>query len=258
MPRLLLICIVLLLIGCDDTTPIDLPDGRMYYPLSVGSVLEYQSDSIVFDDAQGGNSMDTLRGFIQERYVSKFETSPGDTTYVVERYFRRTDTLPWELTDVYSQAIEQDLAMREENNLIQSKLRFPIRDNSKWDPTAFIDPFTEVLVGTELIEMFTNWQGATVSLAEPAEIGPFSFDDVAHVQLADDDNEIERRFVHEVYAADVGLVLKIDTILDSRCKRLGDLLPCLEDNGDGELVSQPWSVKAEKGYILRQEITAIR
>ena len=173
-----------------------------------------------------------------------------------EQSFRPSENDPWVVLRVLATRMSGYQAIRKEGNLDHTKMRFPLRANTNWDPTQFFDPTIQVPVGTELIEQYSNWNGTVLSIDQPESIGPFSFPEVLTVQQADDDNEIERRFSHEKYAKDVGLVLRIDTILDSRCKRLGDLLPCL-DEVDGALVSQPWEMKAEKGYILHKEIVRI-
>ncbi len=249
---------LILLMSCKETTVNPLEDGRDYYPLEVGRFLEYRLDSIIFDDSQGGNIQDTLSGFIRELITGKFEGLTGDTVFLVERSFRRSETDPWVVTNIYTESGSSSFAFRQEGNLTQVKMKFPLRDNTRWNPTTFIDPTIEVQVGTELIEMFTNWSGLVIALDSSETIGAFSFEKVLTCQQADDDNDIERRFVMEKYAKGIGLVLRVDSILDSRCKRLGELLPCLEDDGNGNLVPQPWTVKAEKGYILRQEITKFK
>jgi hypothetical protein len=243
------------LASCTESNVVPLEDGRDYYPLEVGRFLEYRLDSIIFDDSQGGNIQDTLSGFIREVITGKFEGLTGDTSYIIERSFRRDETDSWVVTNNFTESTDNSSAFRQEGNLTQVKMRFPLRDNTRWDPTTFIDPSTEVQVGTELIEMFTNWEGLVIALDSSENVGAFNFEKVLTSQQADDDNDIERRFVMEKYAAGIGLVLRVDSILDSRCKRLGELLPCLESDGNGNLVPQPWSKKAEKGYILRQEIT---
>lgn len=241
--------------GCTETEVVVVPDGRDYFPLEVGQLLEYRIDSIIFDDIQGGNVQDTFSGFIRERITAKFEGLTGDTAYIIERSFKRMEMDPWVVTNIYSESTDDSYAFRQEGNLSLVKMQFPLRDITRWDPTAFIDPTIEVEVGTELIEMYSNWEGLVLNLNTPETIGFFSFEKVLTCQQADDDNDIERRFVMEKYAEGIGLVLRVDSILDSRCKRLGDLLPCLESDGNGNLVPQPWMEKAEKGYILRQEIT---
>ena len=257
-PIYLVTILSLLFAGCEDTQVVDLPDGTGYFPLEVGSIIEYKTDSIIFNDSPGGNEQDTFSGYVREVLARKFETTVGDTTYVIERYHKRDFVDPWTLTNVFSQSVESDQALREENNLLIAKMRFPLRATTEWDPTAFIDPSTEVPIGSEFVDMFTNWNGAVLSLGTEITIDSFDFANTLHVQLADDDNEIERRFVHEWYADGIGLIMKVDTILDSRCKRLGDLLPCLDEDSDGNLIPQPWAVKAEKGYILHQKIIGIK
>ncbi len=249
---------LLTVMSCDDEVVVGLPDGRDYFPLEVGRILEYRIDSIIFDDAGGGNVMDTFSGFIREHITGKFEGLTGDTAYIIERSFRRKNTDPWQVTYIYTESTDLTSAYRQEGNITQVKMQFPLRDITQWDPTMFIDPTIEVEVGTELIEMFSNWEGRVLKLDANETIGSFEFDNVLSCQQADDDNDIERRFVLEKYAKGVGLILRVDSILDSRCKRLGELLPCLESDGNGNLVPQPWSKKAEKGYILRQEITSFK
>ena len=243
------------LAACTESNVTPLADGRFYYPLEVGRFLEYRLDSIVFDDIQGGNVQDTFSGFIREVITEKFEGLTGDTAYLIERSFKRLETDPWVVTNVYTESTDQSFGMRQEGNLTLIKMKFPVRDDTRWDPTTFIDPTIEVPIGTELVEMYSNWEGLVISMDSNAIVGSFRFDNVLTCQQADDDNGIERRFVMEKYAEGIGLVLRVDSILDSRCKRLGELLPCLESDGNGNLVLQPWIEHAEKGYILRQEIT---
>ncbi len=225
-----------MLVACDDETYNPLPDGRDYFPHRIGRILEYKTDSIIFDDIEGGNTQDTFSGFIREQITSKYENLSGDTAFVIERSFRRYESESWVVTHVLNESSDQIYGFRQEGNLTQIKMRFPLRDSSIWNPTAFIDPSLEVEIGTELINMFSNWLGKVWLLNKSEMIGGYDFPEVLTCQQADDDNELERRFVLEKYANDVGLVLRIDTILDSRCKRLGDFLPCLEDDGNGNLV----------------------
>lgn len=246
---------LMVLFSCTEADVVVVSDGRDYFPLEVGRLLEYRIDSIIFDDIQGGNVQDTFSGFIRERITGKFEGLTGDTAYIIERSFRHEEMDEWVVTNIYSESTDDSHAFRQEGNLSLVKMQFPLRDITTWNPTAFIDPTIEVEVGTELIEMYSNWAGLVLKLDASEILGAFSFDKVLTCQLADDDNDIERRFVMEKYAKGIGLILRVDSILDSRCKRLGELLPCLESDGNGNLVPQPWIEKAEKGYILRQEIT---
>jgi len=256
--RLIGIAVVLSIIAqasCTNTEVVIVPDGRDYFPLEVGRLLEYRIDSIIFDDIQGGNVQDTFSGFIRERITGKFEGLTGDTSYLIERSFRRMEADPWVITNIYSESTDNSFAFRQEGNLPLVKMKFPLRDSIRWNPTAFIDPEIDVEVGTELIKMFSDWAGLAINIDRPETIGSFDFESIVTCKQADENNEIERRFVAEKYAKHIGLVLRVDSILDSRCKRLGDFLLCLESDGNGNLVPEPWTKRADKGYILRQEIT---
>ena len=103
----------------------------------------------------------------------------------------------------------------------------------------------QIPVGTEIINMFSFWRGVVISIHLPEQIGEFAFDSVMTCHQANDDNELERRFVLEKYAKGLGLVFRADTIVDSRCERISDFEPCRGMN---------WMQKGEKGYIMRMEL----
>ena len=247
------IAIAALFAGCKEDQIAEPSDGREYFPLELNSEREYRVDSIIFDDVPGGNSLDTVSGFILERVTGSFENNLGDSVYTLERMFRRTQTEPWSLTDIWVTGEIDDLAYRTVENIQLVKLRFPLRSDSEWLPTMFSGDDIQVPVGTETITMFTNWDGKVLQTGLSVDVGGSIYNEVIEVQQADDDNDIERRYVVEHYAPGVGLIARTDTILDSRCKRIGNLAPCLEDVG-GMLVNKPWIEIGEKGYIQRLEL----
>ena len=239
---------LLVMTACTEDNLEPLPDGSRYFPLDSERVLVYRSDSIIFDDDASGNVLDTLSGFIRETIVDTTSTAEGVTTYVVQRNFRRSETEPWSAPLLLLMHRDDQFAYRTEGNLRFIKMRFPLRKTTEWQPTALFNDAIEVPIGTELIEMYTNWDGRVSSLDQPESIGSLDFDSVMTCIHADDDNEIERRYVTEKYATGIGLIYRTDTILDSRCKRLGDLQPCFDET---------WNEKGEKGYILNQQLIAI-
>jgi hypothetical protein len=214
----------------------------------LGQVRIYQSDSIIFDDAPGGNLKDTLSGLVREVIVDTIHSPGATVSYLVERQFRRSEDDEWEAPVLSLLQMDAQFAYNTEGNLRFVKMRFPLRASTTWEPTSYFNEQIAVTVGTETLEMYTNWNGMVLDLDRAENIGGLSFDSVMTCVHADDDNEIERRYVLEKYATGVGLVLRTDTILDSRCKRLGDLEPCFDES---------WNDKGEKGYILRQELISV-
>ena len=235
----------LLLTGCNDRVIDPASDGFAYFPLSVGAVSEYRVDSIIFDDAVFPNKQDTFVSFVRERIIDASLDLEGDSLYVIERSRRANLTDSWVVTDIWSAKRTATNAFRNEENLKFVKLAFPIKSGREWSPLMFISSDVEVPVGTELIEMYTNWEAEVLSVDQSETIGGFTFTDVLTCIQADDNNVVERRYVYEKYVKDVGLVFRMDTILDSRCKRLGQPELCL---------GEAWNVQGEKGYIMRQEI----
>jgi hypothetical protein len=261
---LLILCLVvgLSLLSCEDVIEMrpDPVTGEEYFPLGLGQVRVFAIDSIIFDDAPGGNAKDTISLFIMERVIEAYvsEEENGDSVYVIERAQRSGPQDPWETTDLWLASRSSTEAIRVEENQRYLKLRFPVKVDQEWHSLAYIDDEQEVMIGTEIVEMFKNWESTILGLNQSEIIGQFEFDNsVLYCTHANDDNEIERRFVEEKYAKGIGLVFRKDSILDSRCKRLGTLEPCLViDNSvtPPDTMSMPWIDKAEKGYIMVQHL----
>lgn len=244
--------IILLLAGCGDPDVIQrpvVPDSEDYFPLTVGKFIQYQIDSIVFDDAPGGNSKDTISFELREE-ISDMEVSlAGDTVYYIHRLRRDSGDQPWALKDVWSVRIKNNQVLRTEENLIFHKMTFPLFKGQRWQATAFIPVETTVRIGTENMEPYQFWDARILDIDIAGTAGDFTFPSgqLMHIRQVDEDDDLFKRFVSESYARGVGLVSRTDTILDSRCIEIGDFGPC---------IGKPWVSHANKGYILSQVITA--
>lgn len=232
-------------IACRESQVVLFDRGDAYFPLETGRFLEYQVDSIVFDDAGATNRLDTFSSFIRETVIEEFVDLAGKPAFRIQRQHRKEVDLPWNTTHIWIAANDGSSAVRVEENQRIVKMEFPLTQGKRWNPTRFIDEGVLVPVGTEVISLFAYWDGRILALHGYEEIGAFAFDSVMVCRQADEDTEIERRYVLEKYARGLGLVFREDTILDSRCKRIGDFVPCL---------GQTWMQKGEKGYIMRMTL----
>ncbi len=240
------VCIGMMLVSrCTGDDPIVIDRGEDYFPLEPGRFLEYKVDSIIFDDAVAGNELDTFSAFIRESVLGRIVDLEGDTIYRMQREHRVLQADQWEVTDIWTAYSDERQAERVEENQRLLKMEFPLYQEKIWNPTKYINPLIQIPVGTETINMFSIWNGEVISIHLPEQIGAFAFDSVMTCSQADDDNELERRFVLEKYAKGIGLVFRSDTIVDSRCERLGEFTPCLGLN---------WMQKGEKGYIMQMEL----
>jgi len=218
---------------------------KEYFPLQLGRYIDYAIDSIVIDDAQGGNSKDTATFQIREQ-VTNYEISlSGDTLYYIHRLRRESSEQNWQLIDLWTSSCNATEAVRTEENLKFRKLTFPLQDGKRWFATSYIPSSTTILIGTENVQAYQDWESEVTAINVSDQVGNYSFGpgDVMHVYQTNTDDGSTKRFVMEKYARNIGLVSRIDTILDSRCIELGDFTPCL---------GKPWVDHAGKGYILSQ------
>lgn len=236
---------IFVLSGCDENDPVIVDRGEAYFPITSARVLEYKVDSIIFDDAGFVNVLDTFTAYIRERVLGPIVDINGDTSYRIQREHRIETDDPWQISDVWLTSLDGFEAIRVEENQRLVKMEFPLYEQRRWNPTTYINTSINIPVGTETINMYSYWAGRVLSIHQPEQIGAFTFDSVMTCYQADDDNELERRYVLEKYAKGLGLVFRMDTIVDSRCERLGDFDPCL---------GMKWMQKGEKGYIMRQEL----
>lgn len=217
-----------------------------YFPLQVGQYAVYTVDSIVYDFIPGGIGRDSSRTFVREQITDTLYDNTGQLHYVVERYERKHQDLPWTLHHIYRAARTDKQTIVTEENLRFLKLIFPMDRRSEWNGNLWIDPELEVEVAGERMRLFSNWRYEVDSIDVKANIGRFSFDSVLVVTEADDSNIIEKRLSIVRYAKGVGLVQREQWILDSQyCNRVPPPADC---------ATKPWVDKAEKGYILRQTI----
>ena len=221
--------------------------GLEYFPLELGAFWEYQVDSIIFDPSLNGTSIDTFHSFLKEEVIDTFTDIDGSQKFKLERYWRRADTLPWLIQDVFTMSMDESGAYRTENNLKFIKMVFPLKVGKLWDGHIFFEDDLEVEVAGETVEIFKGWEYQVNSLSESFQHKDLIFEEVASIQNADFVNLIELRSGLEYYAPNVGLIYRSLFILDTQCE-----VCCSSDFSICENLE--WEEKAEKGFILFQSI----
>lgn len=238
---LFLTCFCFLLASCEETPdPFEVEPGFDYFPLAVGKHIIYQVDSTIYDPT-GDTSVYHSTTMMKEEIVDTLRDNAGNLLFKIERYVRMADTLPWQVTKVFTASIQGNQAVVTEDNLRFIKLTFPVRRNNSWNGNIHFNPGLIVTVAGESLEMFKDWSYKIEETGMPATIGGFSFDDVTTVREADSENLIELRRSKAQYARGIGLVYRELWILDTQCI----------ESCEGKA----WEDKAEKGFILKQIIT---
>ena len=218
------------------------PVGRTFFPLEVGSEWIYQVDSIIYDESQG--TIDTLRGFIRE----VIEDQLSDGSFRIERYFSRSLSLDWDITDVWSARYDGTKAIRNEENLSFIKLVFPPSLNVEWDGNSLFDENVFIQVAGEPIQPYKFWDYNISAVDGTYSLGNTELTDVvtvSHVNNRDVENPnlVERRVSLEQYADEIGMVYKEMEILDSR---------------GNYPAGTPFEERIERGFRMEQRLISFR
>jgi len=223
----------------DEADDFKVDFGFEYFPLSVGKFIVFEVDSLIFNPT-GPIRIDSSKTFFKEEIVDTLLDNEGNVLFKIERFERKTNSLPWQITKVMTASINDNKAIRTEDNLRFIKMVFPVDDNKTWNGNVFFDPNIIINIAGETIEMFKGWSYRFDAVGVSEVIGDLTFDDLTTLTLADNENLIELRRVTEKYAKGIGLVYRELWILDTQCIE--------------QCAGQGWIEKAEKGFVLKQKV----
>ncbi len=237
---ILAVAVIVVFASCKKTPDDYQTDlGIEYYPLEVGKFIEYQVDSTIYDP-NGDTTVFSSKTLVKEEVIDTLHDNIGNVLYKIERFERTADSLPWTIKKVLTQSVQDNQAIRTEDNLRFIKMPFPLRKGTRWDGNSHFNTGLIVTVAGESLEMFKGWSYRVLGVGEAATVGSFQFDETATIEESDNENLIELRRSTSTYAKGIGLVYRELWILDTQC---------IED-----CAGQPWEEKAEKGFILKQSI----
>ena len=234
MRPLLLLLLTFGLFACNEEVAAPALEYRYeYFPLAIGQERLFIVDSILFDPLGNRVQIDSSKTFIKELVVDTFRNASNGLEYRIERYERRNNTAPWVLKKVLSESRPIDQAQRFEDNFRLLKMTFPIKQGQSWNPLIFVDPLSKVEVKGEPLELFKGWEATVKSIDQSWNQYPNTLE----IQFSDYENAIELRRGTERYAANLGLVYRELSVLNTQC-----LSACQ---------GQPWEKKAQSGFILK-------
>jgi hypothetical protein len=195
-----LLCPALFLSSCGDDEVVEPrpQDDFRYFPLATGYWTEYSVDSIVHLPADDADEIDTAitsyHFFVREEVDSSYIDSENKKNFVIVRYKRDNDTLPWELINVWTAKIDAYSAQRVEDNIRFVRLKFPITPTTYWNGNAY--------------NYYPVEEYGYSRLFQAAQYGTLTFDSTVTVNQNNFVSNINRIRKNEVYAAGVGLLYK--------------------------------------------------
>ena len=230
-------------------TPEARPLLEQYFPLELNRPAYYQVDSVVLRAVVGGIEYDSSRSEARETLVETFTAADGTTVYRGERWVRPDDTQPFRFEQIFTVSRDARAAIRSENNLTFTKLTHPLREGSDWDGNAAFDSRRSVSVGGEFLDVYEGWEYRyTDTDGLDTLVSGEQLDSVITVTQAEVlDNLIDLRVAYERYAPGLGLVERFVDARHTQC------VACCSRNTD-VCAGLPWDEKAEKGYIIHEEL----
>lgn len=187
--------LILFFFSCKEEEGVQAKFYYQYFPTNVGNWVEYDVVYIEIDEASG--VYDTSKYQLKEIIESTFIDNQGRPSLRIERYWRTSDTLDWTIKDVWYATRTTTHAEKIEEDIRYKKLVFPVKEGEEWNGNIF-----NTLSATEY-EMENVHDGFIA--------GSLSFDSSVYVNQRFNYNLIEEDEAYEVYAANVGLIQKLDT-----------------------------------------------
>lgn len=194
----LLLALLLISNACkkthDNNTHVN---GKEYVNSKIGSWIIYNVDSIVFSDFNiTVQKIDTFKFQVKEVIAGVFFDGANQENTRIERFQRLIDTLPWQITNVWSSKITASDFEKVEENIRYVKLVFPANEFKVWPGNKYNNL-------PSLDYTYLNVKGE-VSLP-----GKDFFNTITVLQRdSAEDNFVEKGFAMEIYAENIGMIYK--------------------------------------------------
>lgn len=202
LPIWLVLGLFVLLFGCEtsEVNPAEIPSGKEYYPIQVGSFWIYKVDSLEYtftgEKRQGS--------FYYKEFIS--DTLPdqeGSKVYRIEVSTTLDTNSGWHLDSVWSVSVGNTQIIKTENNRPLVKLYFPLKEGSRWDGNQY----------NTLRDSNDIYWYRVVGLGKPATFGNQQVESVQIVQKKDS-NCVNFSYFTEIYFKNIGLAYRRKTYFD--------------------------------------------
>jgi hypothetical protein len=189
----ILILPFLLLASCKKDQNTDIIYGYQYFPTDLGKYVVYDVMDILHDDLAGIH--DTNYYQIKEVMGEEDIDLEGETFNKLYRYTRLSDTLTWQLQDVWVvKKTSKSVEVVEENSRV-IRMAFSISYDQYWDCNALNNNYQEQCFYADIYEAKT--------------IGNIPYDSTVVVERTNFISFIEQLRSYDVYAANVGKIRSV-------------------------------------------------
>ncbi|MCZ4409887.1 hypothetical protein O3Q51_13785 [Cryomorphaceae bacterium 1068] len=202
----------LVLVSCNDDES-DEPTlnlGYDYFPIEIGTFVEYRADSIWHDQPSPNieGIHDTTSYYIREVIESEILDAQDEPSLRIVRFKRNTMSEDWNLVDVWFAKRTAQNAEKVEENVRYIKLAFPVRESAMWNLNA--------------LNAKEEWPTLYDSLFVEREMEDFIFPRTIRVLQRDNKNLIEDELAFEIYAEGVGLIKRYERDLTTQLNYINE------------------------------------
>lgn len=220
--------------SCKDeyTDPDNFNMGYDYYPDEVGHWVEYKVDSVIYDKFT--DSIYYKTGYLRQVWDHEFTDNEGRRAVRVASSYRNNIEDTFNIhPPVMSYFVKTNSKVeRVTADLRMVPLTFPVIDNYDWFGNNYIDTTYPDF------EEYNDWLFTYQESKVTRTVGSLNFNNTATVIQNDYENKLERIYVEEAYAEEVGLIFKKWQMLELLTS---DLTP---------YDSIPWPDRANKGFDI--------
>lgn len=190
-----------------DTTQTITEYDYGYFPLDSGDWRLYWVTDITIDDPL--DVYDTLNYYLLEKVGAVFIDAAGDTTRILNRYYREDITGSWQNYQTWYAGIKDDIVLQTEENIKYVKQRFPLYLGKTWNGNAY-----------NRTDTLNEYEYEVTQIDLPETINNLSFDSVLVVTERDFTSLVEKNSHFDKYAFGIGLVERqqvdvVSTIVDA-------------------------------------------
>jgi hypothetical protein len=223
--------ITYIIVGLGACTPTNFePDdavlGYDFFPLEVGSFVEYAVEEQNYSSQNGG--VPSIQNYqIREEIPQIFIDVEGERAFRIDQFRRNNANFAWQLEAVWVAKRTPSYAITVEDNKSFVKLGFPIKNGLRWNGNAFNN------LGDDRYEI--------TDLGKSLKINNLDFENTLKVAQADDSSRVSLDRRTEVYAQGIGLISKEYT----------QVFYCQPDPSDPAACQ---TISIDFGRVLKQKI----
>lgn len=198
----LVIVSLLLAVSCKkDPVEVSSPDkmGYEYVPLKVGQQKVFQIDSIIFNEYTGG--VDSLTHFQRMSIYDSYLAEDRQLIYRLKIEERLSDTMPWVEMRMDKLLINKSYYLRNLNNVPTIELVFPVEKGATWNANLLNTKGEYYYLYKEVNKAFES-NGVT-------------YPTTLSVIQRNVENLIEKKYIEDRYAEDVGFIYRTDINLST-------------------------------------------